>query len=267
MRIRDTGRSPGGTITKADGSAITMDHYEIEGIKYVPVAVKTADYEDFKKAYTVYENGTEVKGGYTEKNLVNIDEEIQVDANTSGIKVAEKQEDGTFQFSKRSTSETPEGKVVDKDAVEISEVQHDSGYGDFIRVDINGDYGDLGAHMYAVRWDYYGDGDTVLATYGTKFAADNWMHKSMGIQLGLSDSARCQLPEGTDGTGYWTITIRALGYADTVVKFQTTAENLAKHELASDADRAALIAAESSRYMPLTVFSPRPFACRHSKNE
>ena len=130
--------------------------------------------------------------------------------------------------------------MVDKDAVEISEVQHDSGYGDFIRVDINGDYGDLGAHMYAVRWDYYGDGDTVLATYGTKFAADNWMHKSMGIQLGLSDSARCQLPEGTDGTGYWTITIRALGYADTVVKFQTTAENLAKHELASDADRAAL---------------------------
>ena len=41
----------------------------------------------------------------------------------------------------------------------------------------------------------------------------------MGIQMGLSDSARCQLPEGTDGTGYWTITIRALGYADTVVKF------------------------------------------------
>ena len=50
----------------------------------------------------------------------------------------------------------------------------------------------------------------------------------MGIQLGLSDSARCQLPEGTDGTGYWAITIRALGYADTVVKFQTTAENLAE---------------------------------------
>ena len=95
--------------------------------------------------------------------------------------------------------------MVDKDAVEISEVQHDSGYGDFIRVDINGDYGDLGAHMYAVRWDYYGDGDTVLATYGTKFAADNWMHKSMGIQLGLTKSDRCQLPEGTDGYGRWDV--------------------------------------------------------------
>lgn len=208
-------RDAGTTTIMVDGKAAgTYDHSVIVGPKYVPVAVPAADYEDFKKAYTVYENGTEVNGGYTEKNLVNIDEEIQVDANTSGIKVAEKQEDGTFQFSKRSTSETPEGKVVDKDAVEISEVQHDSGYGDFIRVDINGDYGDLGAHMYAVRWDYYGDGDTVLATYGTKFAADNWMHKSMGIQLGLTKSDRCQLPEGTDGYGRWDVTVYATGYQD-----------------------------------------------------
>lgn len=208
-------RDAGTTTVMVDGKAAgAYDHSVIVGPKYVPVAVPAADYEDFKKAYTVYENGTEVKGGYTEKNLVNIDEEIQVDANTSGIKVAEKQEDGTFQFSKRSTSETPEGKVVDKDAVEISEVQHDSGYGDFIRVDINGDYGDLGAHMYAVRWDYYGNGDTVLATYGTKFAADNWMHKSMGIQLGLTKSDRCQLPEGTDGYGRWDVTVYATGYQD-----------------------------------------------------
>ena len=208
-------RDAGTTTVMVDGKAAgAYDHSVIVGPKYVPVAVPAADYEDFKKAYKVYENGTEVKGGYTEKNLVNIDEEIQVDANTSGIKVAEKQEDGTFQFSKRSTSETPDGKVVDKDAVEISEVQHDSGYGDFIRVDINGDYGDLGAHMYAVRWDYYGDGDTVLATYGTKFAADNWMHKSMGIQLGLTKSDRCQLPEGTDGYGRWDVTVYATGYQD-----------------------------------------------------
>lgn len=208
-------RDAGTTTIMVDGKAAgAYDHSVIVGPKYVPVAVPAADYEDFKKAYTVYENGTEVKGGYTEKNLINIDEEIQVDANTSGIKVAEKQEDGTFQFSKRSTSETPEGKVVDKDAVEISEVQNDSGYGDFIRVDINGDYGDLGAHMYAVRWDYYGDGDTVLATYGTKFAADNWMHKSMGIQLGLTKSDRCQLPEGTDGYGRWDVTVYATGYQD-----------------------------------------------------
>ena len=69
--------------------------------------------------------------------------------------------------------------------------------------------------MQAVTWTYYGDDGTYttpLRTFGTKFAADNWMHKSMGIQLGLTDSLRCQLPEGTDGTGYWKITIRALGY-------------------------------------------------------
>ena len=185
-------KEAGTTTIMVDGKAAgAYDHSVIVGPKYVPVAVPAADYEDFKKAYSVYENGTEVKGGYSEKNLVNINETIQVDANTSGIKVAEKNADGTFQFSKRSTSATPEGKVVDKDAVEISEVQHDSGYGDFIRVDINGDYGDLGAHMYAVRWDYYGDQDTVQATYGTKFAADNWMHKAMGIQLGLTKSDRC----------------------------------------------------------------------------
>lgn len=208
-------KETGTTTIMVDGKAAgAYDHSVIVGPKYVPVAVPAADYEDFKKAYSVYENGTEVKGGYSEKNLVNINETIQVDANTSGIKVAEKNADGTFQFSKRSTSATPEGKVVDKDAVEISEVQHDSGYGDFIRVDINGDYGDLGAHMYAVRWDYYGDQDTVQATYGTKFAADNWMHKAMGIQLGLTKSDRCQLPEGTDGYGRWDVTVYATGYQD-----------------------------------------------------
>ena len=208
-------KEAGTTTIMVDGKAAgAYDHSVIVGPKYVPVAVPAADYEDFKKAYSVYENGTEVKGGYSEKNLVNIDETIQVDANTSGIKVAEKNADGTFQFSKRSTSATPEGKVVNKDAVEISEVQHDSGYGDFIRVDINGDYGDLGAHMYAVRWDYYGDQDTVQATYGTKFAADNWMHKAMGIQLGLTKSDRCQLPEGTDGYGRWDVTVYATGYQD-----------------------------------------------------
>ena len=62
----------------------------------------------------------------------------------------------------------------------------------------------------------------------------------MGIQMGLTDSDRFQLPADTDGTGYWTITLRALGYADTVIKFQVNSDNIAKHELASDSDRAAL---------------------------
>lgn len=68
----------------------------------------------------------------------------------------------------------------------------------------------------------------MLATYGTKFAADDWMHKSMGIQLGLTDSLRFQLPEGTDGTGKWTITVYALGYSDTTYEVDVTADNLSK---------------------------------------
>ena len=69
-------------------------------------------------------------------------------------------------------------------------VQETSSYGDFIRMDVKENYGEVGAKMQTVVWTYYGDGDTPLATYGTKFAADNWMHKSMGIQLALTDSMR-----------------------------------------------------------------------------
>ena len=81
----------------------------------------------------------------------------------------------------------------------------------------------------AVKWTYYGQDSTrtnALATFGTKFAADNWMHKVNGIQLGLTDSYRCQLPEGTDGTGYWTVTVYALGYEDYSFDIQTEKNNL-----------------------------------------
>lgn len=104
-------------------------------------------------------------------------------------------------------------------------------YGEFLRVDFKENYGDLGANMQAVKWTYYGNDSTrskALATYGTKFAADNWMHKKMGIQLGLTDSIRCQLPEGTDGTGYWSLTIYALGYADSTYNFEATDANIVK---------------------------------------
>jgi hypothetical protein len=52
----------------------------------------------------------------------------------------------------------------------------------------------------------------------------------MGIQLGLTDSLRCKLPEGTDGTGYWTITVYALGYQDYTVSFKVADENIVKSE-------------------------------------
>lgn len=54
------------------------------------------------------------------------------------------------------------------------------------------------------------------------------MHKSNGIQLGLTDSIRCQLPKGYDGTGYWSLTIYALGYADSTYNFKATDANIVK---------------------------------------
>ena len=117
-------------------------------------------------------------------------------------------------------------------------------YGEFLRVDLNGNYGDLGANMQSVTWTYYGDDATytnALATYGTKFAADNWMHKSMGIQLGLTKSERCQLPEGTNGTGYWKLTVHALGYNDYTYTFQATDDNIVgAKEPVTDATKAQL---------------------------
>ena len=210
----DVVKGDNGTMITVDGEEVgTYDHSMILGPKYVPVAVPASLYDDFKQKYSVLENGDSMVGGYTEKNLVAINETVEVSADTDGLKTVSQNEDGTYTFSKRA--ETSVGKTVDESAVEISDVQYNSGYGDFLRVDIGGDYGDLGAHMYAVRWDYYGDQDTVLASYGTKFAADNWMHKSMGIQLGLTKSLRCQLPAGYEsGAGKWNVTVYATGYQD-----------------------------------------------------
>ena len=41
-----------GTLTFADNSTKKMDHYSVSGIKYVPVKVKTSDYEAFKEVLT-----------------------------------------------------------------------------------------------------------------------------------------------------------------------------------------------------------------------
>lgn len=42
-----------GTVTK-DGKDYEMNHYEVYGLKYVPVAVKTADFADFCKNIMLY---------------------------------------------------------------------------------------------------------------------------------------------------------------------------------------------------------------------
>lgn len=179
-----------------------------------------------------------MQGGYSENNLsAYTDLVAAVDANTNGLKAVTKGKNG-YTFGKRQTG-TGSGiqgqtqKTADA-GITAAVKDYSGSFGEMLRVDLDNTkdntkyYGDLGSHMQTVVWKYYGDGDTVLATYGTKFAADDWMHKSMGIQLGLTDSLRFKLPEGTDGTGKWTLTVYALGYSDTTYEVTVTADNLPK---------------------------------------
>ena len=223
-----------GTITKADGTTVDMDHYEVYGLKYVPVAVRTEDYAAFCQKYNVVTNDGVLEGGYGEVQLSAYTATAAVTADTNGLKYAVKNGD-SFTFEARKTGADSGIKdQAQKTATNVTLTVKDASgsYGEFLRVDITGDgYGDLGANMQAVRWDYCGDdatGTKVLRSFGTKFAADNWMHKAMGIQLGLTDSLRCQLPEGTDGTGYWRLTVYALGYADYSFVVQATDANIVK---------------------------------------
>lgn len=246
------------TFTNSDGTTTTktMKEYDVLGLKYVPVAVKAKDYAEFKENYNVVENGQTLVGGYSENELKSYKATAAVDENTNGLKTVTKNADGSYSFSARKNNGTTSGitdsalKTIDlnniadginsKDGSVIKGgvLEASGSYGEFLRVDFKKTtttdavgYGDLGAHMQAVKWTYYGNDSTrtkALATYGTKFASDNWMHKSNGIQLGLTDSIRCQLPKGTDGTGYWSLTIYALGYADSTYNFEATADNIVK---------------------------------------
>ena len=227
-----------GVLTKGD-TTLNLKDYKVTGLKFVPVKVKAEDYEAFKAKYTVYENGSELKGGYGENNLQVIDEVANVTADTNGLKTATKNTDGSFSFSARATGTDSGVKNTSLKTADVTgTVKPANGsYGEFLRVDFNGNYGDLGANMQAVKWTYYGNDSTrtkALATYGTKFASDNWMHKANGIQLGLTDSLRCSLPEGYDGTGYWSLTIYALGYEDYTYDFEATDANIVKPQVPAD---------------------------------
>ena len=247
-----------GAITEEDGTTTKMKKYDVTGLKYVPVKVATEDYEAFCKAYKVVENGGELAGGYAENKLQSYSGlKAKVTADTNGLKTATRNADGTFSLSAK---EAGTGSGIEGQELKTAPSAEEAGlkvkeakgfYGEFLRVDLTGNYGDLGANMQSVKWTYYGDDSTCTnakAAYGTKFAADNWMHKSMGIQLGLTKSLRCTLPEGTDGTGYWTITISALGYKDVTYNFQAKDENIvkdAKEEISTTNLEAAIKKAES----------------------
>lgn len=252
-----------GTITVGEGdnaSTYTQTNYNIYGLKYVPVKVAKADYDAFAKKYTVVENGKTIQGGFGENRLSSYSETANVTENTNGLKTVSKDADGNFVFSARSDKGTESGikDVALKTAADITtEVKPASGsFGEFLRVDLTTPYtdkdgnaamgtpGDLGANMQAVKWTYYGNDSSrtkEVRSFGTKFAADNWMHGKMSIQLGLTDSVRCQIPDGYDGTGYWSLTVYALGYKDFTTNFEVTADNIVKEATpATDAEKAAL---------------------------
>lgn len=227
----------GNTVSCSKGKINGADvaEYTVTGLKYIPVKVKTADYDAFKKAFKVVENGEKLFGGYAENNLSAYEETAEVNANTNGLKTATKTADG-FTFSARANGTTSglKGEALKTADGITTKMKPGSGsYGEFLRVDLTGNYGGLGGAMQAVKWTYYGDDDTysnALQSYGTKFAADNWMHKFHGIQLGLTDSVRCKLPADTDGTGYWEVTVYGLGYSDYTFRFQATDENIANRQ-------------------------------------
>ena len=252
-----------------DGKTYTMTDYNIYGTKYVPVKVKTSDYAAFKadreaKGFTVTENGATLAGGYGEGVLKSYTATADVNASTYGIKTATKS-GSSFSFSKADESATQTGSGIAgqelKTVTTASTADATDGvyvmvggskdatfqvgaYGEKIRVDLAGNYGDLGANMQSVTWAYYGTdktGKKAVRTYGTKFAADNWMHKSMHIQLGLTESKRFTLPKGYDGTGYWTLTVHALGYKDyTTPVFKITDDNFSKLYPVSKATKSSL---------------------------
>lgn len=239
----------GKTVYYADGTSEVFNRnnvtgYTVTGLKYVPVEIKRADLAAFAESHAIVKNGGQLIGGYGEKELKSYEAVANVTANTNGLKKATKAEDGSFVIGARQNgteSGIKDAELKVADGITAAVKPGNGSYGEFLRVDLTGNYGDLGAHMQSVEWAYYGNDSTYtnrLANYGTKFAADNWMHKMMGIQLGLTESGRCKLPEGTDGTGYWILTVHALGYQDYVVKFQATAENIAKP--AGDADSTPL---------------------------
>lgn len=275
---------------------IGITSYDITGIKYVPVKVSSSDFVDFCKNYTVTQNGETMQGGYGEINLsAYTDLVAAVDADTNGLKEVSKGSDGAFTFGKRKTGngsgiKNQTLKIADNDIVATAKNYADAqNFGAHLRVDLtnpkkdgtdkNGKptkvdvknaYGALGDNMQTVVWKYYGNGNTVLATYGTKFAADNWMHKSMGIQLGLTDSLRFKLPKDTDGTGKWEITIYALGYSDSTFTVNMTADNVAeKVEKITDDQKTQLraLAARAQAYLDNTNTKYTTNATRDALNE
>ena len=160
-----------GTITKADGTTVKMDHYEITGVKYVPVRVATKNLDDFCSKYAVVKNGGQLVGGYSENKLVSYSLTAAVDANTNGLKYATKSGDGyKFSAAHKGTGSGIAGveqKTASDLVVNVRSGSDVGSFGETIRVDLNGNYGELGSRMQSVVWTYYGDDSTYTKAKAT----------------------------------------------------------------------------------------------------
>ena len=90
------------------------------------------------------------------------------------MKKVTKAEDGSFVIGARQNgteSGIKDAELKVADGITATVKPGNGSYGEFLRVDLTGNYGDLGAHMQSVEWAYYGNDSTYtnrLANYGTK---------------------------------------------------------------------------------------------------
>ena len=123
-----------------------MDHYEISGTKYVPVRVANSDLADFCSKYAVVKNGEQLVGGYSENKLVSYALTAEVNAQTNGLKYAAKSGDG-YTFSEAHNAPVPVWQVRHRRLLrpdrEPAQRQRCGNYGETIRVDLTGNYGEL----------------------------------------------------------------------------------------------------------------------------
>ena len=70
-----------------DGTSYTLKDYEVTGVKYVPVKVRTADLDAFKEKYQFVANGENIAGGYGEGQLSSYSELRKLPQTPTGLKL------------------------------------------------------------------------------------------------------------------------------------------------------------------------------------